>query len=161
MLRGHGHYSPSGFTLTYHAPPDITLVNLILDAATVRGHVSKDGAFPHQSLLSIPSNTTLTTLHNTSLYVGTDGERVSFNDVLVVLPNLYVDRSFVIHGVDRPLVPNPSSSSGDDQNLAKPRMEKISSRVSKRRRARGTLKEYMRFIHKANLPKENEETRSP
>lgn len=160
-LHAYGIATNGTTGLTFLVPPDNTLVNHGLDAATVSGHVSNDGAFPHQSLLSIPPNTSLTTLHNTSLNVGTDGERVSFNDVLVVLPNLYIDGSCAVHGVDRPLVPISSSSSGDDQNPAKPRMEKISSPVSKRLRARGTLEEYMRFIRRANLPKGNEETRSP
>lgn len=150
--------------LTYLAPPDDALFNHPLDAATVRGHVSKAGAFHYETLLSIPPNTTFPTLHNTKLIVGTDGERVSFNDVLVVLPNLYFDGFCAVHGIARPLLPISPSSSIDDQTFAKPRMENKRSPMSKRRRARGIFKEYVRFIRRVNHPipvDENKDSRNP
>lgn len=98
--------------LMYLAPPDTTLVNHPLDSDTLLGHVSTAGALPYQYLLTLPANTTLPTLHhNTTLIVGNDGKRVSFNNVAVVVPNLYIDGSCSIHGVDRPLVPDDVSPS--------------------------------------------------
>ncbi|KAJ0028884.1 hypothetical protein Pint_35519 [Pistacia integerrima] len=111
--------------LSYLALPDNALINLPLDAYSVRGLVPNAGAFYYQSLLTIPDNTTLPTLCNTTLIVETNGERVSFNDVSCYCTNLYIDGSCIVHGVERPL-----SSSMVHQDFAKARMETKSSPVS-------------------------------
>lgn len=94
--------------LTFLAPPDTALINRPFNKDGLHGHITDAGALSYQSLLTLAPNTTLPTLHNnTTLVVGTDGKRVSLNDVLVVVPNLYIDGSCVVHGVDGPLVPTP------------------------------------------------------
>ncbi|KAM1639533.1 hypothetical protein EV1_009617 [Malus domestica] len=118
--------SSSGFTIFAHAlhsqnitanattaarvtcfvPPDDSLLGKVLGPTTLRAHVYTSGALPYQALLKLPLNTTLPA-HNTRLVFGTDGRRVSFNDVLVTAPNLHVDDSCVVHGVEGPLVPMP------------------------------------------------------
>ncbi|GMY14646.1 fasciclin-like arabinogalactan protein 21 [Fagus crenata] len=126
--------------LMYLAPPETTLLNHNLDDDTIRGHVSTAGALSYQSLLTLPANTTLPTLHNnTTLIVGTDGIRVSFNNVLVAVPNLYIDGSCAIHGVDGPLVPAPSSV---DDVLPSP--------AHIPRRHFHQISDYVRFIRRAS-----------
>ncbi|KAJ4704786.1 hypothetical protein OWV82_021645 [Melia azedarach] len=145
MFRQHGHHSLFKWLLP------------------LRSGTSRTQPNP-QCNRSIPPNTTFPTLHNTKLIVGTDGERVSFNDVLVVLPNLYFDGFCAVHGIARPLLPISPSSSIDDQTFAKPRMENKRSPMSKRRRARGIFKEYVRFIRRVNHPipvDENKDSRNP
>lgn len=150
--------------LTYFAPPDDALINFSLDATSVRGHVSNAGAFYYDSLLTIPHNTTLPTLRNTTLTVATGAGMVSFNDVLVIAPNLYFDGSCAVHGVDGLLVPpssTSSSASGADLEFAKARMGSKSLPVSSRRRVSETFKAFVRFIRRANGPTRLEEDEEP
>ncbi|OMO72672.1 hypothetical protein CCACVL1_17658 [Corchorus capsularis] len=133
--------------LTYLAPPDTTLMNHNLDYESLRSHISSDGALTYQSLLALSPNTTLSTLRRrASLVVGTDGEGVPFNEVLVSVPNLYVDGSCVVHGVDGPLVPI-SSPPIDDSPIMATRKFRV---VPKRRTLQ--VSTYSRFIRRATAP---------
>lgn len=135
---------------TYLVPPDTSLTNHALNATTVQAHVSDAGALLYKSLLLISPNTTFPTLQNTTLVFSTDGERVSFNDVLVVVPNLYVDEFNVVHGVDAPLVEIFPPLTSPSPCL--PRIKTRPSRVSPRRRAKGVYRDFARFIRRSNHP---------
>ncbi|WRX22725.1 hypothetical protein QQP08_015212 [Theobroma cacao] len=146
----HARNFTTATRLTYLAPPDSALMNHNLDEDSLRSHISTDGALTYQSLLSLSPNTTLSTLcNNTSLVVGTDGEKVSINDILVAVPNLYVDGSCVVHGVDGPLVPIPSSPPVDD--FPKTRMTTMKSRVVPKRQTL-QISVYSKFIRRGNPP---------
>ncbi|KAM7254950.1 hypothetical protein ACFE04_020191 [Oxalis oulophora] len=137
---------------TYLAPSDTSLLNRRLDNKTLQSHVSTAaGAMSYQTLLTLPHNSFLQTLdHNTTLVVGTySGNRVSFNDVLVVVPNLYVDETCAVHGVYGPLVP----ISSDQKDVSRPKKEVKRSpmEVVKRRRA-NQLAAYGRFIRRRHGP---------
>ncbi|PQM38018.1 Uncharacterized protein Pyn_07041 [Prunus yedoensis var. nudiflora] len=100
------------------------------------------------SLLRLPLNTTLPALHhNTRLVFGTDGKRVSFNDVLVTAPNLHIDDSCVVHGVEGPLVPIPSLM--DD--VPSP-TETLPSPALPKHQGRRRFAEVVRFIRRAHNP---------
>ncbi|KAJ8899735.1 hypothetical protein K2173_019434 [Erythroxylum novogranatense] len=122
----HAHnVTTTAARLTFLAPPDSALVNRVLNNDSLHGHITAAGALPYQSLLALPPNTALPTLHhNTTLVVGSDGERVSLNNVLVVVPNLYIDGLCAVHGVDEPLVPTPL---GVDDHSLKPRTNLLPS----------------------------------
>ncbi|KAM1037796.1 hypothetical protein EV1_032221 [Malus domestica] len=141
--------SSSGFTLFAHAlhsqnltataaarvtcfvPPDDCFLGQVLSPTTLRAHVYTSGALDYKALLKLPLNTTLTA-HNTQLAFGTDGRRVSFNDVLVTAPNLHVDDSCVVHGVEGPLVPMPPLT--DD--VPRPRTKNVASPALPKHRGR-------------------------
>ncbi|XP_060668952.1 uncharacterized protein LOC132800062 [Ziziphus jujuba] len=134
-------------SLTYFVPPDTSLLGHPLNVDTFHYHVSTAGALPYKFLLTLPQNTTLPTLHNTTLVVDTDGERLSLNDVLVSAPNIYVEESCVVHGVESPLVPIPSSM--DDHPL--PKTKTTASLFSPKHYHR-RFKELLRFIRRAHRP---------
>ncbi|KAJ6778409.1 hypothetical protein OIU74_002242 [Salix koriyanagi] len=110
----------------------------------------------HQNttLPTLHQNTTLPTLHqNTTLVVGIDGQRVSFNDVLVTVPNLYIDGSCAVHGVDGSLVPIPSLLA----DSMKPRTQALPSQVAPKKHQTRQMFSYIRFIRRANRPNFSDE----
>ncbi|CAK7341759.1 unnamed protein product [Dovyalis caffra] len=140
--------------ITFLAPPDSALINGFLHNESLHGHITTAGVLHFHTLLTFPSNTTLPTLHqNTTLVVDTDGHRVSLNDVLVTVPNLYVDGSCAVHGVDGPLVPIPSLL--DDS--VNPRTEALPSQVAPKKHRARKMSNYIRFIRRANRPNLSDE----
>lgn len=140
--------------LTFLAPPDSALVNGFLHSESLHGHITIAGVLSYQTLLTLPSNTTLPTLHqNTTLVVGIDGQRVSFNDVLVTVPNLYIDGSCAVHGVDGSLVPIPSLLA----DSMKPRTQALPSQVAPKKHQTRQMFSYIRFIRRPNRPNFSDE----
>lgn len=134
--------------LTYFVPPDTAFLGHSLNVDTFHYHVSTAGALPYKALVTLPANATLPTLHNTTLMVRTDGKRISLNDVLVIAPNLYVDESCVVHGVEGPLVPIPSLV----DHLPLPKTKTKPSLVSPKHLLYCRFKQFVRFIRRAHRP---------
>ncbi|GLT47866.1 hypothetical protein SLA2020_215250 [Shorea laevis] len=137
--------------LTFLAPLDSALINHRLDDGFLISHVSPAGALPYESLLSITPDSTLSTLHqDNTLVVRTDPRAVRFNDIPIVAPNLYVDDSCAVHGVDGRLVPALLPPSA--KNPPKPRTEIPPSppRVPKRKALQ--ISACSRFLRRRNRP---------
>ncbi|KAH0995558.1 hypothetical protein GBA52_019422 [Prunus armeniaca] len=148
-LHSHNLTATANTTVTCFIPPDDSFLGQSLNANTLRAHIYMSEALPYQSLLRLPLNTTLPALHhNTRLVFGTDGKRVSFNDVLVTAPNLHIDDSCVVHGVEGPLVPIPSLM--DD--VLRPRTETLPAPALPKHRGHRRFAEIVRFVRRAPNP---------
>ncbi|CAN6723794.1 unnamed protein product [Malus baccata var. baccata] len=137
------HSSP---IVTCFVPPDDAFLGQVLSPTTLRAHVYTSGALDYKALLKLPLNTTLTA-HNTQLAFGTNGRRVSFNDVLATAPNLHVDDSCIVHGVEGPLVPMPPLT--DD--VPRPRTKNVASPALPKHRGR-RFAQIVRFIRRVHRP---------
>ncbi|GLT89666.1 hypothetical protein SLE2022_076430 [Rubroshorea leprosula] len=152
-LRAHNLTSlPTAATrLTFLAPLDSALINHRIDDRFLLSHVSPAGALPYESLLSLTPNSTLSTLHQDNTFVVRSNRwAVRFNDIPVVAPNLYVDDSCAVHGVDGPLV--PASLLPPPNNPPKPRTEIPPSPPRVPRRKALQISAYSRFVRRRNRP---------